>query len=145
MPLCKIGFIFQSHNLISELSLQENVLLPTKFSNKRAKISGENKFKRLIKTQDLLTKLGLKEYLNSDMSVTNLSVGQQQRVALARAVIGEPSLILADEPTSALDESIKRVFLNLLLSECRNAGSSLIFVSHDRTLSKFFDKEILIN
>jgi len=72
--------------------------------------------------------------------VTELSVGQQQRVAVARALIGSPSLIIADEPTSALDSDTREAFLNLLFAEVKAAGCTLLFVSHDGSLAKHFDR-----
>lgn len=67
-----------------------------------------------------------------------LSVGQQQRVAAARALIGAPEVVLADEPTSALDEDLRDAFMTLLLERCAEAGSALVFVSHDARLAPRF-------
>ena len=69
-------------------------------------------------------------------------MGQQQRVAAARALIGNPELIIADEPTSALDAELRHSFLELLFSECKKSGSTLLFVSHDSTLSELFNRKI---
>ena len=69
-------------------------------------------------------------------------MGQQQRVAAARALIGNPELIIADEPTSALDADLRHSFLDLLFSECKKAGSTLLFVSHDSSLSELFKRKI---
>jgi len=77
--------------------------------------------------------------------VSDLSVGQQQRVAAARALIGSPELIIADEPTSALDADTREHFLSLLLSECEHSGSTVLFVSHDPSLEKTFDRSIHLN
>jgi putative ABC transport system ATP-binding protein len=74
------------------------------------------------------------------MSATNLSVGQQQRVAAARALIGAPQIIIADEPTSALDRNRQMAFLDLLFGIVGEAGSTLIMVSHDETLSPRFSR-----
>ena len=71
-----------------------------------------------------------------------LSIGQQQRVAAARALIGQPELVIADEPTSALDADARAAFLQLLFAECREAGSSLLFVSHDQSLAPRFDRSL---
>ena len=71
-----------------------------------------------------------------------LSVGQQQRVAAARALIGQPELVIADEPTSALDHDAREAFLQLLFAECRAAGASLLFVSHDQSLAPLFDRSL---
>ena len=71
-----------------------------------------------------------------------LSVGQQQRVAIARALINQPELLLVDEPTSALDASARDAFMDILLNMCENAGASLVFVSHDMSLQRFFSTSI---
>jgi putative ABC transport system ATP-binding protein len=71
-----------------------------------------------------------------------LSVGQQQRVAAARCLVGQPALVIADEPTSALDADHRDRFMDLLQGECRAAGSTLVFVSHDRALAERFDRRL---
>jgi putative ABC transport system ATP-binding protein len=73
-------------------------------------------------------------------SALYLSVGQQQRVAAARALIGTPEIVIADEPTSSLDFEHRGRFLDLLFENCRRAGSTVVFVSHDRTLRCWFDR-----
>ena len=75
-------------------------------------------------------------------NVTDLSVGQQQRVAAARALLGSPELMIADEPTSSLDEDQRENFLDLLFTHCREIGSTLIFVSHDRRMMPLFDRAL---
>jgi putative ABC transport system ATP-binding protein len=75
-------------------------------------------------------------------NVVDLSVGQQQRVAAARALMGAPELIIADEPTSSLDEDHREGFLQLLFHQCREIGSTLIFVSHDRRMMPLFDRAV---
>ena len=137
-----LGFIFQLFNLLPYLSLEENVLLPLRFSKKRAQRAGRNQAERLEEAQRLLTALGLSEPLKEKRPVVELSVGQQQRVAAARALIGRPELVIADEPTSALDSDLREVFLNLLFAECNRAGSALLFVSHDSELSRFFGRSL---
>ena len=137
-----LGFIFQLFNLLPYLSLEENVLLPLRFSKKRALRAGRNQAERLEEAQRLLTALGLSEPLKEGRPVVELSVGQQQRVAAARALIGRPELVIADEPTSALDADLREVFLNLLFAECDKAGSALLFVSHDSELSRFFGRSL---
>jgi len=74
--------------------------------------------------------------------VTELSVGQQQRVAAARALIGAPELVIADEPTSSLDADRREAFLDLLFRECSGSQAALVFVSHDASLSRLFDRTI---
>ena len=75
----------------------------------------------------------------------SLSIGQQQRVAAARALIGQPELVIADEPTSALDFDAREAFLQLLFAECRAAGASLLFVSHDQSLAPLFDRSLSLS
>jgi putative ABC transport system ATP-binding protein len=84
--------------------------------------------------------LGIEPLLKEN--VVNLSVGQQQRVAAARSLIGTPWLVIADEPTSALDSDHRERFIELLFENCRAAGSTLIFVSHDRSLMHLFSRSV---
>lgn len=133
-----IGYIFQSFNLIPYLSVKENISLPLYFSKeKRHKVSTENEIKTI---SDLTKTLGIEQLL--DKKITELSVGQQQRVAAARALIGSPELILADEPTSALDYDHREKFIRLLFSVAEKNNSTVIFVSHDKSLEKIFDRTI---
>ena len=134
-----IGFIFQLFNLLPYLSIEENVMLPLKFSKIRANRAGKTKLDRLNEAQRLLKALGLEEQQAEKSPVIELSVGQQQRVAAARALIGSPELIIADEPTSALDTDLRHSFLELLFEESKKSGSTLLFVSHDSTLSDYFN------
>ena len=137
-----IGFIFQLFNLLPYLSIEENVMLPLSFSKMRAKRAGRTKIDQVNEAHRLLKSLALGEQLAEKSPVTELSVGQQQRVAAARALIGNPELIIADEPTSALDADLRHSFLELLFGECKKAGSTLLFVSHDSTLSDLFSRKI---
>ena len=137
-----IGFIFQLFNLLPYLSIEENVMLPLSFSKIRAKRAGRTKIDQVNEAHRLLKALALGEQLAEKSPVTELSVGQQQRVAAARALIGNPELIIADEPTSALDADLRHSFLELLFGECKKAGSTLLFVSHDSTLSELFNRKI---
>ena len=137
-----IGFIFQLFNLLPYLSIEENVMLPLSFSKIRAKRAGRTKIDQVNEAHRLLKALALGEQLAEKSPVTELSVGQQQRVAAARALIGNPELIIADEPTSALDADLRHSFLELLFSECKKAGSTLLFVSHDSSLSELFKRKI---
>ena len=137
-----IGFIFQLFNLLPYLSIEENVMLPLSFSSIRAKRAGRTKIDQFKEAKRILKALALEEQLAKKSPVTELSVGQQQRVAAARALIGNPELIVADEPTSALDSDLRHSFLDLLFGECKKAGSTLLFVSHDSTLSDLFSRKI---
>lgn len=136
-----IGFIFQMFNLIPYLSMVDNVLLPCHFSSRRRDALLSNGHEARDEAMRLLSRLGLREE-ESTRAVTELSVGQQQRVAASRALIGGPEIVIADEPTSSLDMDARRAFLDLLFEECRRAKSTLVFVSHDRSLGNLFDRRI---
>jgi putative ABC transport system ATP-binding protein len=133
-----VGVIFQQFNLLPYLSVQGNVLLPTRFSALRARrCSGSP----AASAAALLTRVGLPAPLHGRRADA-LSVGQQQRVAAARALIGSPELVIADEPTSALDAARRDDFMALLREACAAAGSTLVFVSHDERLAAGFDERI---
>ncbi|MDR0356562.1 MAG: ABC transporter ATP-binding protein [Deltaproteobacteria bacterium] len=137
----KIGFIFQQFNLVPYLGVLDNVLLPCRFSAWRAQRAAEAFGSPAEAAKELVFRLGLgRDVLNRE--VARLSVGQQQRVAAARALMGRPPLLVADEPTSALDADLRLSFLRLLIGECREAGSALLFVSHDRALADEFDRSV---
>jgi len=132
-----VGYIFQQFNLLPYLSVIDNVLLPCRFSALRAQRAGAS----VGAAESLLARVGLARPLWS-RPAARLSVGQQQRVAAARALIGAPELVIADEPTSALDAPLRDGFMDLLLGECRTAGSTLVFVSHDERLASRFDRRL---
>jgi putative ABC transport system ATP-binding protein len=133
-----IGYIFQMFNLIPYLNVLENVTLPCRISQERQRrLNGRS---REDEAKSLLERLGIGEIASDN--VVDLSVGQQQRVAAARALLGAPELIIADEPTSSLDEDHREGFLQLLFDQCRDLGSTLIFVSHDRRMMPLFDRAI---
>ena len=136
-----VGFIFQQFNLVPYLSVVDNVCLPCRYSRRRLQRAKETDGTLEQSAARLLSELGIDERLRSRRS-TDLSVGQQQRVAVARALIGRPELIIADEPTSSLDSNRRREFIDLLLAECDQANSTVIFVSHDATLATHFDTSI---
>lgn len=135
-----IGYIFQQFNLLPYLSVIENVTLPCQFSARRRKTIAGDLSSRAI---ELLSQLRLPESL-LHKPVIELSIGQQQRVAAARALIGEPALLIADEPTSALDYDNRTAFIELLLEEANRVGSTLVFVSHDPTLEKLFNRSVYL-
>lgn len=132
-----IGLIFQQFNLIPYLSVLDNVLLPCRFSARRAARAGKPE----EAAAQLLTQLDLAPALWARPAAA-LSVGQQQRVAAARALIGRPELVIADEPTSALDAARQAAFLDLLRRECVASGAALLFVSHDARLAASFDRTL---
>lgn len=130
-----IGYIFQMFNLISYLSVVENIYLPLKFNPKESLLDGAPEKINLLLHQLEINQL-------SDKPVSQLSVGQQQRVAAARALISEPEIIIADEPTSALDAKNRDQFMNLMQKSCEETQSTLIFVSHDQSLASSFHQKL---
>ncbi len=141
----RIGFIFQMFNLLPFLSILDNVVLPCRFSRRRRATATERSGTAVDEGRRLLSRLGLTDPRMLTRRVDRLSIGQQQRVAAARALIGAPDLIIADEPTSALDADTRQNFVELLLSECEQAGAAVIFVSHDRALGAYFDHTVAID
>lgn len=132
-----VGFIFQQFNLLPYLSVLDNVLLACRFSERRSLQAGHPQ----QTAQRLLEQVGIRS-TEWGRRASDLSVGQQQRVAAARALIGRPNLVIADEPTSALDETLRDSFMSLLLQTCAEAGSALLFVSHDARLATRFHRQI---
>lgn len=133
----RMGVIFQMFNLVPYLSVTGNVLLPLRFSRLRRQSAGSDP---QAEARRLLARLGLEDDELLSRRVSDLSVGQQQRVAAARALIGRPRLVIADEPTSALDADARDRFIRLLSEEVAASGASLLFVSHDASLSGFFTR-----
>jgi putative ABC transport system ATP-binding protein len=136
------GYIFQQFNLLPFLSVRENVELPCHFSRQRAERARQRHGSVDQAAATLLAHLGLTDPALLQRRADTLSIGQQQRVAAARALIGQPELVIADEPTSALDYDAREAFIRLLFAECREAGSSLLFVSHDQSLAPLFDRSL---
>jgi putative ABC transport system ATP-binding protein len=148
-----MGFIFQQFNLITYLSVIDNVLLPCFFSAKRRQHltgAGSANYDSSVSTtcmQDEAKYLLSQLDVGADLwhrPVMTLSVGQQQRVAAARALIGKPDIIIADEPTSALDEDRQSRFLELLLQVSGSMGAAVLLVSHDRRLASHFNREVAL-
>ena len=135
-----IGIIFQQFNLLPYANVIDNIILPLYFSKQRSK-KVENKINAAM---NLCDQLRLPESI-LNQKASNLSVGQQQRVAVARALIGSPSIIVADEPTSSLDTEAQELFLDLMFDQISKNSSTLLMVSHDKSLTKYFDQVIDIN
>jgi len=129
----KIGFVFQSYQLIPTLTALENVLLPHELN---CTGSGMERAKRL------LAEVGLADRM--DHYPVQLSGGEQQRVALARAFVTEPPIVMADEPTGNLDSTNGKLVLDLLLSRNRSAKTTLILVTHDPEVAARADRRIVI-
>ena len=135
-----IGIIFQQFNLLPYANVIDNIVLPLYFSKQRSK-KVENKINAAM---NLCDQLRLPESI-LNQKASNLSVGQQQRVAVARALIGSPSIIVADEPTSSLDTEAQELFLDLMFDQISKNSSTLLMVSHDKSLTNYFDQVIDIN
>ena len=133
-----VGFIFQVFNLVPYLSILQNVILPCKFGRGVSMGFPSAESEAVY----LLGQLGISSVANKNVS--NLSIGQQQRVAAARALMGSPGLIVADEPTSALDADARNDFLRVLFEQAKREGSTVIFVSHDRSLATQFDRSVAL-
>jgi putative ABC transport system ATP-binding protein len=136
-----VGYVFQQFNLLPYLSVLDNVLLPCRFSAERRARAAATAGSLDAAAKSLLDQVGIGQPLWT-RAASLLSVGQQQRVAAARALIGSPELLIADEPTSALDAALRDGFMDLLLTQCRATGSTLVFVSHDERLAAHFDERV---
>lgn len=128
-----IGYIFQNYALIERDTVEENLMLATKYNDEKNKSD-------LIR--QALTKVGLKNY--EKKKIYELSGGEQQRVAIARVFIKPCSLILADEPTGSLDSNNKLLILKLL-EQLREDGKTIIIVTHDMEIAKRFDRNIILD
>ena len=135
-----IGIIFQQFNLLPYANVIDNIVLPLYFS----KVRSANVTNHRESALNLCKQLRLPDDIDQ-YKASSLSVGQQQRVAVARALIGNPSLVIADEPTSSLDTDAQQIFLDLMFEQISNNKSTLLMVSHDRSLAERFDRLIDIN
>ncbi|UWD50236.1 ABC transporter ATP-binding protein [Clostridioides difficile] len=129
----KIGFIFQSYNLIPSLNVWENVVLPIG-------LDGRAVDEQFIK--DLLKSLGLEN--KHDVLPNTLSGGQQQRVAIARALATRPAIILADEPTGNLDSKTSDEVMSILKSMSKKYSQTLVMITHDDSIAQMADRVIFI-
>jgi putative ABC transport system ATP-binding protein len=131
----KIGFVFQSYQLIPTLTAEENVLLP-------AELAGELGREAYDRARSLLDTVGLSE--RREHYPVQLSGGEQQRVALARAFVVEPPIVMADEPTGNLDSANGKLVLDLLLERNKRAGTTLVLVTHDPEVASRADRKIVL-
>jgi len=132
----KLGFVFQSYQLIPTLTAEENVLLPHELAGGDVKAG-------LTRARDLLKSVGLEDRM--DHYPVQLSGGEQQRVALARAFMGKPPILMADEPTGNLDSVNGTLVLDLLISLNRREGTTLVLVTHDRALASRADRIVTLS
>ncbi|MBA2963180.1 MULTISPECIES: ABC transporter ATP-binding protein [Ramlibacter] len=129
----KVGFVFQSFQLLGNLTALENVMLPLELAGRRdaRRSAGE-----------MLSRVGLAERFGHYPKV--LSGGEQQRVALARAFVVEPAVLLADEPTGSLDFATGETVMNLMFELNRERGTTLVLVTHDRAIAARCERRITI-
>lgn len=131
----KMSYIFQNFNLLPYLRVKENMTLPLKLRG--VKVEAQDVQGRIY---HLSKELGLEEFL--EKPITELSTGQQQRVAVARALLSKPQILFADEPTSSLDYDNREIFLKILFDLSAENGTTILFVSHDRSLESLFERKI---
>ncbi|TDB82739.1 ABC transporter ATP-binding protein [Micromonospora sp. KC721] len=129
----RIGFVFQSFNLLPQLTARQNITLPLDLAGRRPDPA---------RLGDLIAVLGLGERL--DHRPSELSGGQQQRVALARALVTEPDVLFADEPTGALDSRTGQEVLELLRRSVRQFGQTVVMVTHDPGAAAYADRVVLL-
>lgn len=129
----KIGFIFQNYNLLPNLTVYDNIVLPVELDGRRV---DREYLKSIVKV------LGIQEKLKQKPN--KLSGGQQQRVAIARALIAKPAIILADEPTGNLDSHTSQEVIGLLKETSRNFEQTIVMITHDEAIVQVADCTIRI-
>jgi ABC-type lipoprotein export system ATPase subunit len=127
----EVGFVFQLHNLIPDLTLEENCLIPSV-------AAGTNRRKALERLHHLAERTGLSHRLGH--RIQKLSGGERQRTALCRALMNRPKILLADEPTGSLDEQTSATVFGLLLDVATKEGVTLLMATHDRGLAQRCDR-----
>jgi lipoprotein-releasing system ATP-binding protein len=135
MRTSKIGFIYQFHHLIKELSVRENISLPLLIKN------NDNSDIRMA-ADNIIDQVGLKH--RADYQIDKLSGGERQRVAIARSVVHNPKIIFADEPTGNLDKNNAKNILSLLSDLVNFNNSSLIMATHDLEMAALLNKRMSI-
>lgn len=121
-----IGFVFQTHRLLPEFSLLENVMMPALISGKSQKAARQ-------RAEELLVRLGLSDRFTHKPAA--LSGGEAQRGAVARALVNNPRVVLADEPSGSLDSANRRELHKLFFDLCRDFGTTFVIVTHDESLA----------
>lgn len=129
----KIGFIFQSFNLVSSINVWENIVLPIGLDGRKA----DEKF-----VMDIVQTLGLEKKLHN--LPNTLSGGQQQRVAIARALASKPDILFADEPTGNLDSRTSDEVISLLKMSVEKYGQTLVMITHDEDIAQIADRILVI-
>ncbi len=131
----EVGFVFQFHHLLADLSAEENVALPLL-------VARESRREALTRARALLEKVGLGARLTH--AAGELSGGEQQRVAVARALVARPRLVLADEPTGNLDARTGAEVGRLLISLCREARACVLLATHNESLASLCDRRLVL-
>lgn len=131
----KIGFVFQTFNLLGRMDAEKNVELPMLYA-------GVGRKQRQAKTAQLLEMVGMKD--RAKHFPNELSGGQKQRVAIARSLVNDPAIILADEPTGALDSKTTEVVLDIFLQIHRERGATIIIITHSQEVAAKCDRVISI-
>ena len=129
----RIGFVFQSYNLLEEHTVMENILLPIHLDGRRPDMGF---------IDQVVDALGIRDKLSSYPD--ELSGGQKQRVAIARALAPKPAILLADEPTGNLDDKTSREVMELLGKSAREFGQTMVLVTHDREIASQADRVVTI-
>jgi len=127
----EVGFVFQLHNLIPDLTLAENCLIPTV-------AAGVDRQTAMTRIRELAERTGVSHRLNH--RIQKLSGGERQRTALCRALMNRPKILLADEPTGSLDEQTSNMVFDLLLDVVTAEGITLLMATHDRSLAMRCDR-----
>ncbi len=131
----KIGFIFQSYNLVPYLNAFDNVTLPLMVDGIDDKVN-------LDRARSLLTEVGLGDKMNSKPN--ELSGGQQQRVAIVRALVNNPPIILADEPTGNLDSKTSDAVMKVLVKMAKESGTTIVMVTHEEDIAAYSDRSVYL-
>ena len=129
----KVGFIFQSYNLVQDLNVYENIVLPVKLDGKRVDRDFVEEIIQLLQLEDKKVALP-----------GTLSGGQQQRVAIARALVAKPQIILADEPTGNLDSMTSHEVMGLLKVVAKRYAQTIILITHDQDIAQMADRIVRI-
>lgn len=129
----RVGFVFQAYNLITSLTVRQNITLPLQLAGKRVDRGTLDQVVRAVGLSDRINRLP-----------SELSGGQQQRVAIARALISRPDAVFADEPTGALDTRTARQVLELLRSVVTNMGQTVLMVTHDPVAASYADSVVFL-
>ena len=129
----KVGFVFQNYNLVPDLNVYENVILPVELDGRKVDTEYVNGILKLLRISE-----------KKDMLPGTLSGGQQQRVAIARALATKPAIILADEPTGNLDSTTSHEVLGLLKMVAKQFCQTIILITHDRDIAQLADRIVHI-